>query len=311
MRKRKVSASEALALLNAAPKQQMNYGGRLTAREQVAELEREERAKAQAELDRQLAPQIQEQARTLSQLREKERRETRLQLMFKPSFDFDAPVWVPDGSTPDQITHNIGAALYEFRQGDGANLSDADLRLLKEFLQINRQKDFDCTNPQTWALAQQFIESKLNPVEPEQTEIDLLIETVPDLSNEPAPETAPETLSELRSAVESELVARCRPVYDDFYARIERESGVSLTPDQQRKIIAFMNQRGYEGLNKPQAWMNALWHLFPEYLPESERLERQERIDRETLPMDEYKKKYNLVINTSPVRAYADRNARD
>ena len=272
-----------------------------------AQIEADERAA----LDRQLAPQIQEQARTLSQLREKERRETRLALMFKPSFDFDAPLWIPDGSTPDQITHNIGAALCEFRQGDGANLSDADLRLLKEFLQINRQKDFDCTNPQTWALAQQFIESKLNPVEPEQTEIDLLIETVPDLSNEPAPETAPETLSELRSAVESELVARCRPVYDDFYARIERESGVSLTPDQQRKIIAFMNQRGYEGLNKPQAWMNALWHLFPEYLPESERLERQERIDRETLPMDEYKKKYNLVINTSPVRAYADRNARD
>src|ERR1700688_582355 len=272
-----------------------------------AQIEADERAA----LDRQLAPQIQEQARTLSQLREKERRETRLALMFKPSFDFDAPLWIPDGSTPDQITHNIGAALYEFRQGDGANLSDADLRLLKEFLQINRQKDFDCTNPQTWALAQQFIESKLNPVEPEQTEIDPLIETVPDLSNEPAPETIPETLSELRSAVESELVARCRPVYDDFYARIERESGVSLTPDQQRKIIAFMNQRGYEGLNNPQAWMSALWRLFPEYVPESERLERQERIDRETLPMDEYKRKYNLVINTSPVRAYADRNARD
>src|SRR6202166_2583371 len=160
-----------------------------------AQIEADERAA----LDRQLAPQIQEQARTLSQLREKERRETRLALMFKPSFDFDAPLWIPDGSTPDQITHNIGAALYEFRQGDGANLSDADLRLLKEFLQINRQKDFDCTNPQTWALAQQFIESKLNP-EPEQTVSDPLIETVPDISNEPAPQTVPDTIAELRYA---------------------------------------------------------------------------------------------------------------
>ena len=295
MKRRKRTGTEMLALLNAAPKTTYDGpSGRESLSTFKAEHDRKLAAQKQAELEASLQPIKREQAQILKQLQDKERRETRIALMMKPSFDFDAPLWVPDGSTPDQITHNIGAALYEFRQGEGSLLSDADLRLLKEFLQLNSQhKEFDLTNPQAWALAWEFIERKLNP-EPDQTETvsDPMIET-----EVPEPETAPDTLSELRYAVQNELVARCRPVYDEFYSRIERESGVSLTPDQQRKIIAYMNQRGYEALNKPQMWMNALFNLFPEYVPESERLERQERIDRETLPMDAYKRKYNLIID--------------
>ena len=234
MRKRKISASEALALLNAAPKQQMNYGGRLTAREQVAEIEREERAKAQAELDRHLAPQIQEQARTLSQLRDKERRETRLQLMFSPSFDFDAPLWVPDGSTPDVITHNIGAALAKFRQSDeGLRLSDADLRLLKEFLQLNSQyKPFDLTNPQTWALAWEFIERKLNPVEPEQNET-APVATETEASAEPI----------RRDVYTQTWMADLAPIFREAVASLERSSGLVMQHPQMLELAAHFDKR--------------------------------------------------------------------
>ena len=306
MRKRKPTLED----INRLPKEAIaSSRPRETLATFTREYQAKEQARKQADLEASLQPIKREQGKLLGELREKELREIKRRLILQPSPEAG---FIPySGSLrPDEVTQKINEACSLFLETDGSALTKQELTYFRHFLHVNSDL-LDLTSASQWSKAWFYVQSKLNPVEPEQAEIDPLIETVPDLSNEPAPETVPDTIAELRSAVQDELLARCRPVYDDFYARIERESGVSLTPDQQRKIIAFMNQRGYEALNKPQAWMNALWHLFPEYLPESERLERQERIDRETLSMDEYKRKYNIVINTSPVRAYADQRSRD
>ena len=310
MKRRQRTGSEMLALLNAAPK--TNYdgpSGRETLSTFKQEQDRKLAARQQAELEASLEPIKREQAQLLKQLQDKQRRETRISLMMRPSPDFEAPLYEGNDS-PEIIQQNITVALRDFLQNEGLGLSDADRRLLRDFMRENTQhKQFDLTKTQTWALGQRFIESKLNPVEPEQTEIDRTIETDWIPEREVLPEV-PETTADLRNRAEHEWVKASHPVFDAFRNRVLLETGHPLSEDEQRKLIAFVQQRNLKG-DAPQSWMTALYWTYPDYLPHSERLEIEERRDRNEMPMDEYKRKYNLVVNNPCNRSLiANENAR-
>jgi hypothetical protein len=126
-------------------------------------IDRELTEQKQAELKKSLEPHVKEQARLLAELREAEIRATKKALILRPSFDFKAPVYVHDGSTAAQITAKMRAAYKTFVETDGANLSDAELLFLREFLQANDRSDYDLTNPKLYTIAQEFITRKLNP----------------------------------------------------------------------------------------------------------------------------------------------------
>jgi hypothetical protein len=239
MRKRKVSASEALALLNAAPKQQMNYGGRETLSTFQREYQAKEQARKQADLEASLEPIKREQAKLLAELQKKEVRELRIALMMKPSEDFEAPLYA-GADSPEVIQNNIAAALYEFRQGEGSLLSDADLLCLREFLQLNTQyKQFDLTSPSVWGKAWQFIQSKLNPTpQQDETAIDPTIET---------PEWTPEETASRdeqdRKVRDAEWADEFKPIFREAVNSLERSSGFVMHHPQMLELAAHFDKR--------------------------------------------------------------------
>lgn len=312
MRKRKISAGEALANINAVPKQTMIYGGRETLSTFKEEHDRKLAAEKQAELEATLAPIKLEQTQLLAELRKKEIRELRIALMLKPSEEFEAPLYEGTDS-PEVIQHNIAAALYEFRQGEGSLLSDADIRLLKEFLHTNTQtKQFDLTSPEVWRAAWAFIQSKLNP-EPEQTETvsDPMIET-PDWKPE-APTEPIDRDTRDRQARDAEWVNEFTPIFREAVDSLERSSGLVMHHPQMLELAAQFDKRRANSKRPIPMSVAELRRTAFQLWGNDIGLQQQDRwfVDFDAdLTADEMKRKYGFTHSYSNQMLTATENAR-
>jgi hypothetical protein len=234
-------------------------------------------------------------------------RQARKKLIFEASPDFlsSCPRYVQDGASSEEITARCRAAHQGFlAQHD---ISKPDHQILWLFL--NQHPEADISNPETWDLAWQFVQSALAPFVPAEPQYDEQpVEQPVEQSVQPEADAKPLTQSERdiqdRKDATADWIQEMIPNCEAAIDSLEASSGLVMQREQRLELAAHFNKRCANS-RRPipptvAEWRKTAWQLWKDAIgPTQEEYAEWNTADTK-LSSEEYARKVGRINGYAP-----------